>query len=107
MIREQRIAPSAALLKAAEKIASKFINTSEKKEEGETKGLGKAKGEDRKATQVDKNLDTSKRQPGSMRDSGKDSDKSGEQKIDASRLTREEFDALPEATRKRLRGDEV
>ena len=62
---------------------------------------------DRKQEQVAKNLDTAKRQPASMKDVGLDSDKAGMSSNlpDISKLSAEEFDALPESTKARMRGD--
>ena len=71
------------------------------------KGLSAGKtATDRKEAQVAKNLDTQRRQSPSMKDAGMDSDKAGiKDKIDVSKLTPEEFAALPEATKAKLRGD--
>jgi hypothetical protein len=56
--------------------------------------------------QVKKNLDTQARQPASMRDVGMDSDKAGVKgDIDVSKLSADEFAALPESTKAKLRGD--
>lgn len=69
---------------------------------------GLAKKEDRRAAQIEKNLDTKRRQPPNMRDTGLDSDKIGAaQNIDVTKLSQEEFNALPEATIKKLRGDSL
>lgn len=104
LMREDRLSPSKALLAAGNKIINKFIARSDTKQE-DKRGLGAAKGEDRKKQQVDKNLDTAKRQPESMRQTGSNSDAAGLDKIDVSTLSAEEFSALPEATKRRLRGD--
>lgn len=107
----ERIAPSAALTKAANKIMKKFSGvTAKAAEEDKPKGLDAAKGAvDRKADQVAKNIDTAKRQPSSSKDSGKDSDKHGlvEGLPDISKMSKEEIDALPESTKRKLRGDSV
>lgn len=69
---------------------------------------GLSKKEDRRASQIEKNLDTKRRQPPNMRDTGLDSDKIGAaQNIDVTKLSQEEFNALPEATIKKLRGDSL
>ena len=103
IIRVERMPPSLALAKAATKIMTKFQPPAS--DGGKAKGLGASKGADRKAEQVGKNLDTAAKQPASMRESGKDSDKAGETKIDVLGLDQQQFNALPEATKKRLRGD--
>lgn len=106
LIQTDRMSPSQALQTAATKIMKKFGPSDEPAKE--QKGLGAAgKENDRKQEQVAKNLDTAKRQPASMKDSGKDSDKAGEGKIDVGSLTKSEFDALPESTKRRLRGDDL
>jgi hypothetical protein len=104
-INRDRMTPSAALLKAADKIMSKLAKTVEVP----PTGLSAARTtEDRKATQVAKNIATAKAQPASLKESGMDSDKAGASGVlDAARMTREERAALPEATRARLRGDFV
>ena len=68
--------------------------------------VDKGKGEKRK-TDVNKNLDAAKDIPPSSSDKGENSDKGGDvtdpSQID--NMTEKEFDALPEETKKRLRGD--
>jgi hypothetical protein len=58
------------------------------------------------ASTIKKNLDTSLRQPGSLKPMGADSDKRGEKGglPDVAKLSEEEFDALPESTKARMRG---
>lgn len=104
-----------ALTMAAEKIMGKLIVTaSDSKDaeaEDEAKGLDAAKSDDtksidRKAAAVAKNLDTASKQPANMKETGIDSDKAGiTSDVDANKLSTEEFDALPEATKARMRGD--
>lgn len=105
LIEREGLSPSRALERAGEDVRSRFL--SQKSEEGEQAGLGKAgTAEDRRAAQVKKNLDTQKRQAPSMKDSGMDSDKAGVQgKVEVAKLTDEEFAALPESTKAKLRGD--
>lgn len=105
LIEEERYSPSKALLKAAEDVMSIIEGT---KKEVPT-GLAAAKETtDRKAAQVAKNVAASKAQPGSLKEVGLDSDKAGTTKaIDVERLTTAEFDALPETTKAKLRGDFV
>lgn len=88
-----------AMQEATERAYAYFNRTS-----APDKGLSKK--EDRRAAQIEKNLDTKRRQPPNMRDTGLDSDKLGAaQNIDVTKLSQEEFNALPEATIKKLRGD--
>ena len=69
-------------------------------------GLAAAKVPDRKAEQVKKNLEVQAKQPPSMKDVGLDSDKLGEKAMpNVAQMTLEEFNALPAATKARLRGD--
>lgn len=107
LIRSQGLTPSVAMDMAAKDVAARFLTKQEAKEEA--KGLSKANAaEDRKQEQVKKNLDTQKRQPASLKESGIDSDKLGKtSEMDMSTMTADEINALPEATRARLRGDYV
>lgn len=65
------------------------------------------KAAERKVAQLKKNLEANKQQPAPLKALGVDSDKAGggltEKKV--SELTMEEFDALPESTKARMRGD--
>jgi hypothetical protein len=92
--------PGAAMLEGAQAAISL---RGKKADPTPSKGLASAAAvADRKAKQVEKNIDTARRQPPSLTDVGKDSDLG---KVDASRLSDEEFDKLPESTKARLRGD--
>ncbi len=72
----------------------------------ETLSAAQKEAEDRKAKAVEKALETQKSQPASMRDAGLDSDKAGQTGLpDVTAMTAEEYDALPAATKARLRGD--
>ena len=103
LIKTQGLAPSKALGKAAESVMKRFAP---QEQAAPQKGLAKAAAEDRKAEQVKKNLAASKAQPASMKDSGMDSDKAGATGLpDPTKMTTEEWAALPEATKARLRGD--
>lgn len=110
LMAEEGLAPSVALEQAGkdamELFAPKEVIKSEK---DETLEAAAKKAEDRKAAQVKKNLDTDKKQPASLKDSGIDSDKAGQNgKLpDVSKMTEEEFNALPKSTLARLRGDLV
>lgn len=98
------LSPSAALTKAAEYVMGRVAKAAEA--DPDPKGLAKA-AEERKTAQVKKNLAAAKAQPASMRDVGLDSDKAGQSSSlpDVTRMTQDEFNALPETTRARLRGD--
>ena len=104
LINSERLSPSAALVKAAQKVMGKL---GAKPTATTGKGLEAGRvAQDRKEAQVSKNIDTAKRQPASMKNSGLDSDKAGQMgEVDYTKLTSEERAALPEATRARLRGD--
>lgn len=103
LIKTQGLAPSKALGRAAESVMKRFAP---QEQAAPQKGLAKAAAEDRKAEQVKKNLAASKAQPASMKDSGMDSDKAGATGLpDPTKMTTEEWAALPEATKARLRGD--
>lgn len=107
LIEQQGLAPSKALEKAGRDVAARFLTQGEPV--ADPKGLAAGKvATDRRAEQVVKNLDTQKRQTPSMKDAGMDSDAAGiKDKIDVSKLTAEEFAALPEATKAKLRGDSL
>lgn len=107
LMQADRMAPSAALAKAAENVMKKFQPAAAADPEGK-KSLDNAKDvTDRKAEQVKKNLDTAGKQPASMREAGKDSDKAGQSDADPdiNKLSSEEIAALPKATLARMRGD--
>lgn len=107
LMRSQGLAPSAAMEKAAKEVAERFLKADAPKED--PKGLAAAKAaEDRKAAQLAKNLDTAKKQPASMKEVGLDSDKAGKtSEVDVMSMSADEFAALPEATKAKLRGDYV
>ncbi len=101
LMQKEGLSPSKALVKAASSVMGRFGS---KSEEVRQKGLKKDV-EDRKQAQVKKNIDTAKRQPASMKDSGLDSDKMGDKAVDIANMSFDEFEALPEATKAKLRGD--
>lgn len=106
LIDNQRLAPSAALVQATEEVMGRFGTKKEAPAKG---GLAAGKGpEDRKAAAVAKALEAAGKQPPDTKDVGLDSDKAGMTRdIDVSKLTMEEFNALPETTKSRLRGDMI
>lgn len=108
LMHTQGMVASKALTTAANKIVAKFQKAVAADDSG-AEGLAAAKksSSDRKADQVSKNLSTAASQPGNMKNSGKDSDKAGERELTAHNITRAELDAMPEATKAKLRGDFV
>lgn len=100
------IPPSQALKQAADETMRWYHGKMGKREATDTGLAAGNKAESRKEDQVRKNLDTQKRQPASMAESGMDSDKGGMKgEIDVTKLSKEEFDALPDSTKAKLRGD--
>jgi hypothetical protein len=84
--------PAAAMTRAADALIPKVID---------------GKSIDKKKTDVKKNLDAANKQAPDNKDKGENSDKGGDltnpEQLDA--MTQSEFDAIPEETLKRLRGD--
>jgi hypothetical protein len=101
---DQGVPPDKAINQAAARVIERFLKPAAPAEEA--KGLAGAE-KDRRQAQLTRNLDTAKRQPASMKDSGLDSDKLGGAQKPPSKMTVEELAALPESTRKMLRGDEL
>lgn len=107
IMRRERLPRSQALVKAVQRVMERRAPV-EKPAEG--KGLrAAAKEEDRKEAAVKKNLEAANRQPASAKKVGADSDKHGQTGSipNAEDMTFEEFSALPEATRAKMRGDFV
>lgn len=105
LMQNEGLSPSVALRKATVSVAERFGKPVEPPA-SEREGLAKAQAEDRKRQQVDKNLAASKAQPASTKDVGLDSDKMGEKTLpDITKMTPEEFKALPESTKAKMRGD--
>lgn len=111
LIERMRMPPSKALAEAARKVMAKLIREEAADDDGEeAKGLKNAdKTSDRKKEQIRKNIDAANKQPASMKSVGLDSDKAGQDRelADASVMSFEEFSALPEATKAKMRGDYV
>lgn len=106
-IERDRMAPADALVKAAATVMEKF-KTALPAAAADEKGLQAAKdaAKERAEAQVKANLDAAAKTPAALKDAGKDSDKGGlTEKVDVKKLTDEEFRALPDATKARLRGD--
>lgn len=113
LVKTEGYSPSAAMALAAQNVLGRFNPAASEAGDGEeadekAKGLSKA-AEERKTAQVRKNLAAAKAQPSNMKDVGLDSDKAGQNTglPDVTKLSQEEFNALPEKTRARLRGDEL
>ena len=112
IMRRDRAPAALALSQAADKVMGKFSPQGEVAEVAVETGLKQAKkddkGPDRKEAAVAKNIDAASKQPANTKDSGMDSDKAGiTSDVDAAKLSTEEFDALPESTKARIRGDEL
>lgn len=109
LIDRLRLPPSKALAQAVEHVMSRRAPAAAAAEEKPAAGLAGGKDEigDRKAAAVAKNLAAAAAQPGSLKDAGLDSDKAGQTKPlpSVNDMTYEEFNALPEATRAKMRGD--
>ncbi len=106
LITDDRMSPSKALTKAANDILKRLAPAAAADEPGQ-KGLAAAtKTTDRKAAATAKAIDAAKKTPASAKDVGRDSDTAGiKNDIDVDKLTFDEFAALPETTKQRLRGD--
>lgn len=105
--RRERLPRSAALLKAVERVMAR--RSPPAATDGDRKGLDRGPEQDRKKAAVAKNLDAASRQPASSKRVGADSDRHGQtsQLPAVTEMSFEEFSALPEATRVKLRGDFV
>lgn len=107
LIQTDKMQPSKALIKAADKIIERF-GPKAAPAPAAAEGLDKAKPvTDRKAAAVAKNVAAANKQPASMRDSGFDSDKAGQSSVlpEVSKMSTEEFAALPDSMKARIRGD--
>lgn len=103
---------SAAITKAIKYVMATVVKAEpgaedEAPEDEKAKGLGGAKAAERRAEQLKKNLEASDKQPAKLTDVGLDSHKKGggESTAKPSEMTPEEYSALPESTRAKLRGD--
>lgn len=112
LMERERLSPSKALAKAAQQIMSRQVAKADPAPAADDpvdppKGLGAAKDGERKAAAVAKNLDV--KQPGNIKDIGMASDKAGQSTAvpSASAMEFDEFSALPESTRAKMRGDFV
>lgn len=109
IMRRERLPRSQALLKAVKRVMERRDTSSASKDDGAPKGLDRGPEKDRKEAAVQKNLDAANRQPASSKRTGADSDRHGQTAPvpSADQMTYEEFSALPEATKAKMRGDHV
>ena len=99
------MSPSKAMEKAGQEVAKRFLTPQEAPES--PKGLAKAN-EGRQKQAVAKALATQNAQPASMKEVGFDSDSRGDKGLpDVSKMSADEFAALPKATQARLMGNLV
>jgi len=105
IMESERLSPSRALLAAVKEVMNRFGQAQTKAQDA--KGLAAEKpAAGRKEAQVAKNIEAAKKQPASLKDTGLDSDKGGQKaEVDPAKLTFEEFSALPDSTKAKLRGD--
>lgn len=112
-MQRDRLPRSQALLKAVQYIMSRRATPQTddkgKEDEGKPKGLDRGATPDRKQAAVAKNIDAATRQPASTKKAGADSDKHGQTAPtpEADAMTYEEFSALSESTKAKMRGDYV
>lgn len=93
------------MIKAGEEVAKRFLT---KAASEDAKGLAKAAENDRQKQAVGKALDAQRAQPASMKEAGMDSDTRGEKGLpDVTKMSADDFAALPEATQARLLGNLV
>lgn len=110
LIADARMSPSQALAKAGKDIMEMFGHKptgAEKEEKPNTKA---AETERRRLEALKSSVEASKKQPGSLKDVGMDSDKAGKDKpgeMDPNKLSYKEFNALPADVLARMRGDFV
>lgn len=106
LISDERMQPSKALTKAANDILKRLVPAAAADEKGKTGLAAATKTTDRKAAATAKAIDAAKKTPASTKDVGRDSTVAGVQgDVDVDKLSYDEFAALPEATKQRLRGD--
>lgn len=102
------LSSEAALVKAKKYILDPLKRSPKKDEDDEADADEEDAAAARKAAAVKKAADAAAKQPASSKHAGKDSDKAGGgHEGNVSKMSEEEWDALPEATKKRLRGDSL
>lgn len=107
----ERLPASKALMKAVKYVMGRLAVPvpAPEPDTGKTGLSAAAKGVDRKTAAVGKNLDAARRQPASNKTLGADSDKYGQNAPlpSADEMSYEEFSALPESVKAKMRGDLV
>lgn len=102
---EKGMSPSMALKEASTKVLTNFYRAPEEKSE-DKRGLASTMKTDRQKAAVEKAVTAAKAQPASLQTHGLDSDKMGEKGLpDVTKMSVEEFNALPETMKAKLRGD--
>lgn len=110
-VQQDKLSQSAAMEKAASSVLKKFNMVSAPDDADDKKvekkpDLAAEKAAQRTKEAVKKSVDAAKSQPASSKDVGLDSDALGEKRLpDVSKMSADEYDALPESTKARLRGD--
>jgi len=105
-INRDRLSPSAALTKAADKVMASVKTETATAAPAAGLSAGQTPESSRKAEQVAKNIATAAAQPASLKMAGKDSDKAGiTGSIDMNTISDEDYLALPESMKAQLRGD--
>lgn len=112
LIERERLTPSKAIEKAAKIVMDRRTQPAAEETPAAKPNQTLADGQkavDRKTAAVAKNIDAANRQPAGTKQVGADSDKHGQTKSlpEAGDMTQEEFAALPEATKAKMRGDFV
>jgi len=112
LMENERLAPSAALAKSADRILSKMkISPKSAKVEpvvDEGKGLGKGQKKlDRETAAAAKNIDAALKTPVDTRDVGLDTDKAGMREGLPTPTSVDDLKAIPDATLRRMRGDSL
>ena len=110
LISDERMSPSQALAKAGKDIMEMFGHKPAGEEKAEKPDTKTAETERRRIEALKSSVEASKKQPGSLKDVGMDSDKAGKDKpgeMDPNKLSYKEFNALPADVLARMRGDFV
>lgn len=102
----QGVPPSEALVAATNRVMAR-VQPAQPVQKQEA-GLGAAKPDARQQQAVTKALEAQRQQPASMKEVGFDSDTRGEKGLpDVTKMSADDFDALPQATKDRLMGNLV
>lgn len=111
-VQQDKLPQSSAMEKAASSVLKKFNMVPAPDDDADDKKVEKKpdlaaeKAAQRTKEAVKKSVDAANSQPASSKDVGLDSDALGEKRLpDVSKMSADEYDALPESTKARLRGD--